>query len=163
MTNVVAHDHLRCRKIVGKIADRKISVQIYYNLGISYVLFFVQIVYMSYGNALARHTNTRKPTICICEIKGADQLRSNSEANQRLCSSYMDSSTLYIRNFQSPAIVCDCTCRVVSDLFENHIVGFPTKRLIYKCGGKCKEPYRAIGSGEIKTKIHIHITNYLRL
>ena len=28
---------------------------------------------------------TRKPTICICENKGADQLRSNCEADQRLC------------------------------------------------------------------------------
>ena len=27
----------------------------------------------------------RKPTICICENKGADQLRSNCEADQRLC------------------------------------------------------------------------------
>ena len=26
-----------------------------------------------------------KPTFCICENKGADQLRSNSEADQRLC------------------------------------------------------------------------------
>ena len=27
----------------------------------------------------------RKPTICICENKGADQLRGNREADQRLC------------------------------------------------------------------------------
>ena len=27
----------------------------------------------------------RKPTLCICGTKGADQLRSNSEADQRLC------------------------------------------------------------------------------
>ena len=27
----------------------------------------------------------RKPTICICENKGADQLRSNCEADLRLC------------------------------------------------------------------------------
>ena len=33
----------------------------------------------------------RKPTICICETKGADQLRSNCEADQRLCFRYMDS------------------------------------------------------------------------
>ena len=35
---------------------------------------------------LSRHI--RKPTICICETKGADQLRSNCEADQRLCFRY---------------------------------------------------------------------------
>ena len=34
----------------------------------------------------------RKQTICICENKGADQLRSNCEADQRLCFRYMDST-----------------------------------------------------------------------
>ena len=33
-----------------------------------------------------------KPTICICENKGADQLRGNREADQRLCFRYMDSA-----------------------------------------------------------------------
>ena len=33
-----------------------------------------------------------KPTICIGENKGADQLRSNCEADQRLCFRYMDST-----------------------------------------------------------------------
>ena len=32
-----------------------------------------------------------KPTICIGENKGADQLRSNCEADQRLCFRYWDS------------------------------------------------------------------------
>ena len=32
-----------------------------------------------------------KPTICICETKGADQLRSNCEADQRLCFRYTGS------------------------------------------------------------------------
>ena len=36
---------------------------------------------------------TRKPTICICENKDADQLRSNyCEADQRLCFRYMAST-----------------------------------------------------------------------
>ena len=39
-----------------------------------------------------------KPTICICENKDADQLL---------------------------ALFCACTGRFVSDLFGNHIVGFP--------------------------------------
>ena len=34
----------------------------------------------------------RKPAFCICENKGADQLRSNREADQRLCFRYMDST-----------------------------------------------------------------------
>ena len=33
-----------------------------------------------------------KPTICIGENKGADQLRSNCEADQRLCFHYTDST-----------------------------------------------------------------------
>ena len=32
------------------------------------------------------------PTICIGENKGADQLRSNCEADQRLCFRYSDST-----------------------------------------------------------------------
>ena len=34
----------------------------------------------------------RKPAFCICENKDADQLRGNSEADQRLCFRYMDST-----------------------------------------------------------------------
>ena len=32
----------------------------------------------------------RKPAFCICENKDADQLRGNSEADQRLCFRYID-------------------------------------------------------------------------
>ena len=32
----------------------------------------------------------RKPTICICENKDADQLSSKREADQRLCFRYID-------------------------------------------------------------------------
>ena len=34
----------------------------------------------------------RKQTFCICENKGADQLRGNREADQRLCFRYIDST-----------------------------------------------------------------------
>ena len=34
----------------------------------------------------------RKPTICICENKDADQLRGDREADQRLCFHYLDSA-----------------------------------------------------------------------
>ena len=35
----------------------------------------------------------RKPAFCICENKGADQLRGNREADQRLCFRLSDSMT----------------------------------------------------------------------
>ena len=62
-----------------------------------------------------------KPTICICE-------NSNCEADQRLCFRYTD-STVPLR-FKILALFYDCTGRFVSDLVENHIVGFPARRLI---------------------------------
>ena len=34
----------------------------------------------------------RKPEFCLCENKGTDQLRSNCEADQRLCFHYTDST-----------------------------------------------------------------------
>ena len=34
----------------------------------------------------------RKPEFCLCENKGADQLRSNCEADQRLCFCYTDNT-----------------------------------------------------------------------
>ena len=67
----------------------------------------------------------RKQIFCICENKGADQLRSNFEADQRLCMATRIVQFLY----------CDRTARFVSDLFENHNVGFLMTWLIYmsKC------------------------------
>ena len=69
-----------------------------------------------------------KPTICIGENKGADQLRGNREADQRLCFRYLDSTVLLLLKLL--ALFCDGTGWFVSDLFGNHIVGFPTRRLI---------------------------------
>ena len=34
----------------------------------------------------------KKPAFCLCENKGADQLRGYHEADQRLCFSHMDSA-----------------------------------------------------------------------
>ena len=50
----------------------------------------------------------RKPTFCICKNKGADQLRSDCEADQRLCFHYMD-STIPLLYFQPLAIFHACT------------------------------------------------------
>ena len=72
-----------------------------------------------------------KPTICICENKDADQLRGNREADQRLCFRYSDSIVpLLLKSEKILALFCACTGRFVSNLFGNHIVGFPTRRLI---------------------------------
>ena len=76
----------------------------------------------------------RKPTICICENKDADQLRGNREADQCLCFRYRDSTiplfSKFIQNFQPLTIFCDCTAWFVSDLVGTQIVGFLTHRLI---------------------------------
>ena len=73
-----------------------------------------------------------KPTICIGENKGADQLRSNCEADQHLCFRYMDStipllSKSKISRLQPSSVT---VARFVSDLVGNHIVGFSTRWLI---------------------------------
>ena len=41
-----------------------------------------------------------KPTICICENKGADQLRGNREADQRLCFRYSDNTVPLLLKFE---------------------------------------------------------------
>ena len=73
-----------------------------------------------------------KPTICIGENKGADQLCDNREADKRLCLRYSDSTIpplqVFLQNFKLLACFCSCTGRFVSDLFGNHIVCFPTRR-----------------------------------
>ena len=48
-----------------------------------------------------------KPTICICENKGADQLRGNHEADQRLCFRYTDIvQSLYFLKMKFHASSC---------------------------------------------------------
>ena len=74
-----------------------------------------------------------KPTICICENKGADQLRGNREADQRLCFRYSDSTIPLllkskISSFQLFSVLVQVgLCRTWS---ETQIVGFVTHRLI---------------------------------
>ena len=43
-----------------------------------------------YGDHMSH--DARKPDNCLCENKGADQLRGNREADQRLCFRYSDST-----------------------------------------------------------------------
>ena len=42
----------------------------------------------------------RKPAFCICENKGADQLRGNLEADQRLCFHYIDSAIPLLSKYE---------------------------------------------------------------
>ena len=68
-----------------------------------------------------------KPTICIGENKGADPLRGNREADQRLCFRYTDSTIPLLSKSKISSLqpsFCACTARFVSDMFGNHIVGF---------------------------------------
>ena len=47
-----------------------------------------------------------KPTICICENKGADQLRGNREADQRLCFRYTDSTISLLPKYEISCFYC---------------------------------------------------------
>ena len=63
----------------------------------------------------------RNPAFCMCENKGADQLRSNCAADQRLYFRYMDSTIPYSLNtkFKLLNILNGCTAWFVSDLIGN--------------------------------------------
>ena len=64
----------------------------------------------------------RKPALCICENKDADQLHGFHEADQRLCFRYMDSTISLLpksKIFKPLAIFCGCTAWFVSDLVGN--------------------------------------------
>ena len=69
-----------------------------------------------------------KPTICICENKGADQLRGNREADQRLCFHYRDSTIPPLLNskisnfYPSSVLVQPGLCRTCS---ETTLLVFP--------------------------------------
>ena len=72
-----------------------------------------------------------KPTICIGENKGADQLRGYREADHALVfATWIVQFFFYLTpNFKLLVCFCSCIGRFVSDLFGNHIVGFSTRRL----------------------------------
>ena len=61
----------------------------------------------------------RKPALCICENKGAEQLCGSSAAYQGLCFHYIDSTfpLLPKSKISSLAIICVCTARFVLDLY----------------------------------------------
>ena len=76
----------------------------------------------------------RKPTICIGENKGADQLRSNCEADQRLCFRYTDSTiSLLLKSEISSFWPASVTAQpgLCQTWSEPQIVGFLMHRLKY--------------------------------
>ena len=74
-----------------------------------------------------------KPTICIGENKGADQLRSNCQADQCLCFRYSDSTIPLLSNSEiSSLYLSSVTVQTgfVLDLVGTQIVCFLMHRLI---------------------------------
>ena len=79
---------------------------------------------------------TRKPDFYLCENKGADQLRSNCEADQRLCFRYMDSTlSLLIKSEISSFYAASGTVHVglCQTWSETPKTGFLASRLIFYC------------------------------
>ena len=74
----------------------------------------------------------RKPAFCICENKGADQLRGNREADQRLCFRFTDSTIpLLPKSKISSLLPSSVAVWFVSDQVGNQNIGFLMTRLIY--------------------------------
>ena len=64
----------------------------------------------------------RKPTFCICENSGTDQLHSNENKSADKASKKLRKYTTALLS-KSKIFICSCTAWVVSCLFGNHIVG----------------------------------------
>ena len=76
----------------------------------------------------------RKPDFCLCENKGADQLRGNREADQRLCFRYTDSTlSLLIKSEISSFYAASGTVHVglCQTWLETPKTGFLALRLIW--------------------------------
>ena len=83
----------------------------------------------------------RKPDFCLCENKGADQLRSNCEADQRLCFRYSD-STIPLLLIAKISSLLPASVAVQADLCqtwsETPKTGFLASRLIYPLSKNAK-------------------------
>ena len=71
------------------------------------------------------------PTICISENKGADQLRSNCEADQRLCFRYTD-STIPLLSKSKISSLYPSSVTVQADLCQTWS---EPKLLVFSCTG----------------------------
>ena len=83
----------------------------------------------------------RKPDFCLCENKGANQLRSNCEADQRLCFRYTDSTIPLlpkseISSFKPSSVAAQAgLCRTWSETPKS---GFLASRLICSSSQKAR-------------------------
>ena len=74
----------------------------------------------------------RGQALCKCEIKDADQLRGNREADRRLCSRYIDSTIPLVPEYEISSLWLSCVtvqpglCRTLS---ETPKTGFLATRL----------------------------------
>ena len=82
--------------------------------------------------ALSNEPRHKKTGFCLCENKGADQLRSNCEADQRLCFRYTDSTlSLFIKSEISSFYAASGTVHVglCQTWLETPRTGFLASRL----------------------------------
>ena len=77
----------------------EVSVSGHISYSVSYLYVSFSVLITSIGKERERERERanlsrvmKKPTLCICENKDADQLRGNREADQRLCFRYIDST-----------------------------------------------------------------------
>ena len=80
----------------------------------------------------------RKPAFCIRETKGADQLRGNREADQRLCIRYIDSTIPLLPIYDISSLLPSCVVAqpgLCGAWSESPKTSFLTTRLINKCNG----------------------------
>ena len=91
-----------------------------------------------YFNMFSKHMSrdARKPDNCLCENKGADQLRGNREADQRLCFRYSDSTIPPLLNSKISSFkLLSVTVQVglCQTWSETPKTGFLASRLICYC------------------------------
>ena len=76
----------------------------------------------------------RKTAFCICENKDADQLRSNREADQRLCFRYIDSTIPLLSTYEISSLwpsTLAAQAGLCGTWSETPKTGFLRTRLIY--------------------------------
>ena len=86
------------------------------------IIMFIEKYMIFFTSHLHISRVMRKPAFCLCENKGADQLRSMISAFV-FATQIVKSSTSQNRNFKALAIFCGCTAQFVS-----HHVGNPEGR-----------------------------------
>ena len=95
----------------------------------------------------------RKPTICICKNKGAGQLRGKSEADQRLCFRYTDSTIPYLLQFNISSFYL-ASVTVQAGLFQTCQ---KSKLLVFSCKGSfISLTFRTLNFSGFSSKLFVH-------